>query len=38
VDFVGNARERLFQAPLDQRDGEMGDVDADPLAIELLPA
>ena len=36
VNLVGEAGKRLFEAPLDQSDREMGDVDADPLALELL--
>jgi hypothetical protein len=36
LDLVGDSRERLLQPSLDPRNGEMGDVDADPLAFELL--
>ena len=30
VDVIGDAGKRLLQAPLDQRDSEMGDIDANP--------
>jgi hypothetical protein len=36
VNLELDAREGIAQALLDQRDGEMRDVDADPLALELL--
>ena len=32
----GHARKCILQAFLDQRNSEVGDIDADPLAIELL--
>jgi hypothetical protein len=36
VDLVGDARKGVVQALLDQRDGEVRDVDPDPLPPELL--